>query len=121
MQSWRVVHLPISGDAAPSFEACDEVVGFLRHAIWREQPVVVTCLHGIGRSGTIAAAYLIGCEQMGARDAIARVRELRPGAVESKAQEDFLAEYEGYRQNQRRQGHDLGNLSHNGAGHVIWV
>jgi atypical dual specificity phosphatase len=48
---------------------------------------------GYGRTGTVLAAYLIA-EGATARQALAEVRRVRPGAVETPQQEQALLEYE---------------------------
>lgn len=53
--------------------------------------VVVHCKGGLGRAGTVAAMLLIDSGTVGTADeAIARVRAVRPGAVETTEQERFL-------------------------------
>jgi protein-tyrosine phosphatase len=54
--------------------------------------VVVHCWGGLGRSGTIAAACLVA-RGAGAEEAIAAVRAARPGAVQTAAQELFVADF----------------------------
>ena len=51
--------------------------------------MLLHCAAGLGRTGTLAARLLIasGCAAAGA---IATVRQARPGAIESDAQEEFL-------------------------------
>ena len=51
--------------------------------------MVVHCLAGLGRSGTVAARLLI---ELGhdPDEAIRRVRLARPGAIQSAAQEHYL-------------------------------
>lgn len=53
--------------------------------------IVVHCKGGLGRAGTVASMLLIetGCASDGI-DAIARVRSVRPGAVETAEQEYFI-------------------------------
>jgi len=55
--------------------------------------LVIHCRGGLGRTGTMAAALLMDLLDMNPRDAIARVREARPGAVETPLQETFLQNY----------------------------
>ncbi|HDS1624244.1 TPA: cyclin-dependent kinase inhibitor 3 family protein [Stenotrophomonas maltophilia] len=53
--------------------------------------IVVHCKGGLGRAGTVASMLLIdtGCASDGI-DAIAKVRSVRPGAVETAEQEEFI-------------------------------
>jgi len=54
---------------------------------------VVTCMGGLGRSGTIAACFLVAAG-MSADAAIAAVRAARgPRALETLAQEDFVVTF----------------------------
>jgi len=56
--------------------------------------VLVHCLAGQGRTGTLLASSLMARHGLGAESAIAEIRRLRPASVESVAQEDALAELE---------------------------
>ncbi len=56
--------------------------------------VFIHCVGGKGRSGTIAAAYLMRRYGYTAEDAIRKVREFRPGAIETRIQELLLETYE---------------------------
>ncbi len=51
--------------------------------------VAIHCLGGLGRTGTISARLLVEFG-MGAEQAMAAVREARPGAIETAAQEDYV-------------------------------
>ena len=50
------------------------------------------CAAGIGRTGTILAAYLMS-KGIPLDDAISQIRKLRPGSVESTAQVALLKEW----------------------------
>lgn len=57
--------------------------------------VLVHCRGGLGRAGTVAALLLV---EMGVApaDAIRRVREVRPRAIETAAQERYVLNYSPY-------------------------
>lgn len=83
------LHLPIPESGAPSQDQMDRAVGFLEASNRAGKAVFAHCFAGYGRTGVIVAGLLIaGGEDP--RAAIARVRRLRPGAVESARQEKFL-------------------------------
>jgi ADP-ribosyl-[dinitrogen reductase] hydrolase len=85
-------HLPIVDISIPDerFEKQWDVVGeALRSILRRRLDVLVHCRGGLGRAGTIAARLLVelGMEPI---KAIASVRAVRPGAIETMEQEKFI-------------------------------
>jgi atypical dual specificity phosphatase len=54
--------------------------------------VAVHCAAGLGRTGTVLAAYLVARGEE-PRAALARVRDLRPGSVETADQERAVEAY----------------------------
>ncbi|PXW53729.1 ADP-ribosylglycohydrolase family protein [Methylobacterium sp. B4] len=83
------LHLPIPDVSTPTqtFETAWVTVGEgLRSRLRNGFNVLVHCKGGLGRAGTIAAKLLV---ELGAdpEDAIKRVREARPGAIETVEQE----------------------------------
>ena len=91
MEWW---HLPIRDGKSPpahGFEDRWEIAGeALRDRLRLGFDVLVHCRGGLGRAGTIAARLLV---ELGERpdEAIRRVREVRPGALETEDQEDHVA------------------------------
>jgi atypical dual specificity phosphatase len=53
--------------------------------------VNVHCRAGKGRTGTVLAAYFVS-KGMSAAEALQRVRELRPGSIETPEQEHAIAD-----------------------------
>jgi len=49
---------------------------------------------GLGRTGTVLAAYLIVDRRIGAREAMALLRSIEPSYIQSVEQEEFLYEWE---------------------------
>ncbi|NXG55965.1 DUS23 phosphatase, partial [Hemiprocne comata] len=48
---------------------------------------------GHGRTGTMLACYLVKAEKMSAGDAIREIRQLRPGSIETREQEDAVIQF----------------------------
>ena len=92
MEWW---HLPIEDGKSPPARGFDDgwaVAGdVLRDRLRLGFDVLVHCRGGLGRAGTVAARLLV---ELGARpdDAIRRVRDVRPGAIEDGAQEAHVAQ-----------------------------
>jgi atypical dual specificity phosphatase len=85
------LHSHISG--APSLVQLDEIIQFIEEQSAQSNPVVVHCAEGIGRTGTILAAYLVR-KGMSADDAISKVREKRPGSIQNLEQENAIRMFE---------------------------
>ena len=85
-------HLPIADVSVPDeqFEQRWDVAGNeLRSMLRRRSDVVVHCRGGLGRAGTIAARLLVELG-MEPTKAIASVRAVRPGAIETLDQGEFV-------------------------------
>jgi ADP-ribosyl-[dinitrogen reductase] hydrolase len=85
-------HLPIVDRSIPDQrfdEKWDAVGDELRSILRIGSDVLVHCRGGLGRAGTIASRLLIELG-MAPETAIARVRAVRPGAIETSAQKDYV-------------------------------
>jgi atypical dual specificity phosphatase len=87
-----VYHLPLTDMEAPEQEDLDLCVSAISRAYARGMGVAVHCTAGLGRTGTVLACFLVR-QGMTARDAVTRVRRLRPGSVETVEQEEAVAEF----------------------------
>lgn len=86
--------LPIVDGAAPDARLLGQwgALGpFFSRELLAGKKIVVHCKGGLGRAGTVASMLLVdaGAAQDG-DEAIRMVRQVRPGAVETLAQESFI-------------------------------
>ena len=87
------LHVPTPDMAAPAISDIDRAVDFMHQSCISGRPAMVHCAAGLGRAGTILACYLVKHHNMGAFDAITRIRRLRPGSVQSAEQIKAISEY----------------------------
>lgn len=85
-------HVPVPDMSAPSATQLDHILATIRKANASGMGVAVHCAAGLGRTGTVLAAYLVA-GGLSAREALARVRALRPGSVETGDQERAIEEF----------------------------
>lgn len=97
-ESWvkdtKYLHVPTEDLSAPDIEQIDDAVDFIHERISHNEPVMVHCAAGIGRTGTILACYLIKYQKYSAKNAIEKVRKERPGSIQSERQEIVVELYE---------------------------
>ena len=80
-----VFHEPLEDMEAPTQDQLDRCVSAIERATARNMGVAVHCGAGMGRTGTVLAAYLVA-KGLSASNAIAKIRRLRPGSVETDDQ-----------------------------------
>jgi|SRR5579872_194191 len=97
-----VVNVPVPDMESPSDRQLDHLLDTIRKANEASLGVAVHCGAGLGRTGTVIAAYFVS-QGMKPREALEKVRTLRPGSVETIEQERAIERYAG-RANQRKEG-----------------
>jgi atypical dual specificity phosphatase len=78
-------HEPLEDMEPPTQEQLDRCVSALAKALEKNMATAVHCGAGLGRTGTVIAAYFV-TKGMSAANAVARIRRLRPGSVETDEQ-----------------------------------
>ena len=86
-------HVPVEDMEAPTQEQLERCVSAINRALDKEMGVAVHCGAGLGRTGTILAAYLVSKGHT-AQNAITRVRRLRPGSIETDEQAEAVFDFE---------------------------
>lgn len=89
----ETVHFPIRDMDIPSDKAALRgLVAQLHNHLSADKRVVIHCLGGLGRSGTIAACLLTE-NGLSAHEAVRLVRLFRKGAIQTAAQENWVHVY----------------------------
>ena len=87
-------HEPIEDFTTPKLESAQRLVAEIAAMLERGDTVALHCWAGLGRAGTIAACLLVKLG-MKPNDAIAAVRDARPGAIQTHEQEAFVRAFAG--------------------------
>ncbi|MBI3409050.1 MAG: dual specificity protein phosphatase family protein [Planctomycetes bacterium] len=87
-----VLHVPVIDMHAPSQEQIELCLSSIAKAHAQSMGVGIHCGAGLGRTGVIVACYFVNMG-LDAQSAIARVRRLRPGSIETDEQLEAIEEY----------------------------
>lgn len=86
--------LPILDQGVPDKENMNALLEWIHNKVEKGEKVLIHCVGGLGRSGTVAACYLIRYHSKDPVEAIHFVRERRSRrAVESRIQEEFILNF----------------------------
>ncbi|HZF48479.1 MAG TPA: dual specificity protein phosphatase family protein [Polyangiaceae bacterium] len=88
----EALHIPVPDFQAPTQAQLDQYVNAVQGWVGASRQVGTHCAAGLGRTGTFLAALFVA-RGMDADAAIAEVRRLRPGSIETKEQEQAVREF----------------------------
>jgi atypical dual specificity phosphatase len=94
IEKMKYLHVQSNDMGVPEFNDLVFAIDFIHRTIEENKPVMVHCLAGLGRTGTLLACYLIKYENMSADDAVQKVREERPGSIQSFSQEEIIHKFQ---------------------------
>ena len=90
----EVFHSPVRDFSAPTLKQLLEILRWIEARVKAGKKVLIHCMGGLGRSGTVAVAWVMYSRGLPLREALRRVRRIRPGAVEVWGQMEVLKELE---------------------------
>ena len=84
-------HLPIADFSTPTAAQARQFIDIVNSHLNDQDKIYVHCTAGCGRSGTMVALYLCSMGKFDTpAEAISYLRELRPCAIETEEQENFV-------------------------------
>jgi protein-tyrosine phosphatase len=92
---FEVLHLPVLDRTAPNDAALAQAMSWIDQQLQRSRRVLLHCVGGLGRAGTVASCWLRE-QGVGGDAAIACVREFRSArAIETAQQEQCVRDFSG--------------------------
>lgn len=101
-QGMQVIWFPIRDISIPTSMAEFATMVEITNGLLQEgKTVVIHCMGGLGRTGLVAAALLVYSTELTPTEAIATVRQARPGTIQTREQEQFISDFHQFLQIQR--------------------
>jgi protein-tyrosine phosphatase len=93
----KSIWFPIKDGDVPKegYEIFDVFISYLLDLLIYEENLIIHCMGGLGRAGTVSSCILIKAG-LNYKEALDRVRTTRKGAVENSHQEKYIEGYENY-------------------------
>jgi protein-tyrosine phosphatase len=88
----EMVHSPVRDFGVPAIEQAEELTKMILSDVTEGKNVLIHCMGGLGRTGTIVACVLVRTG-ISPDNAVAKVRSVRHGTLENDAQVGFVREF----------------------------
>lgn len=86
------MHVPIVDMHPPSQKQIELILSAFDKAKAQKMGAAIHCTAGLGRTGALLACYFVQ-QGMSGPAAVARIRDLRPGSIETDEQADAVVEF----------------------------
>lgn len=87
-----MIHEPVVDMEPPTLNQIDRIIKSILKAHLSNMGVAVHCAAGMGRTGVALASYFVA-KGMAAKEAMSKIRTLRPGSIETEMQEESVHEF----------------------------